>query len=79
MSMDAEQPGLCLEHCKGGSQTLEPGTTGAGVVPPAPVALFVVPMPFDASDGVRAWQAQWQRRDPASPPPHTLLHCCFRL
>lgn len=78
MSMlDPEQPGLCLEHCKGGSPTIEPGTV-AGIALPALVALFVV-APIEATDRAGARQAQWRRRASAPPPPHAILHCCFRI
>lgn len=79
LAMDAEQPGLCLEHCKGGSQTLEPGSA-AGVVAPALVALFVIAAADEPpSDQASAWLAQERNRDGAPPLPHAILHCCFRI
>lgn len=77
-AMDPDQPGLCLEHCKGGSQSIEPATQGA-LPAPALDALFVVAAPvgpeveFSAS---RAWQFE---RDGIPPLPHSILHCCFRI
>ena len=76
-ALDPEQPGLCLEHCKGGSQTLDPGHTSS-VAAPVLVALFVVTAAADASIAAGAWAAQ-QRSSASAPPPHTILHCCFRI
>ena len=77
-TMDPDQPGLCHEHCKGGSQTLEPAVQGA-LPAPALDALFVVAAPVapvaHAGAG-RAWQVE---RDSAPPLPHSILHCCFRI
>lgn len=77
-AMDPEQPGLCLEHCKGGSQTIEQGTA-ASVALPALVALFFVAAATGEPDEASAWLAQERSRDGALPPPHAILHCCFRI
>ena len=77
-TMDPDQPGLCLEHCKGGSQTIEPGVPSAL---PAPKlnALFEIAVPMEPvvhAGARRAWQIE---RDSAPPLPHAILHCCFRI
>ena len=77
-TMDPDQPGLCHEHCKGGSQTLEPAPT-VDLAAPAMVALFVIAVPVALADEADAWQARQVERDSAPPPPHAILHCCFRI
>lgn len=76
-ALDPEQPGLCLEHCKGGSQTVEPSHSPAPLLP-ALVALFVV-APVEPVADASAWLAQDRRRERAPPPAHSILHCCYRL
>jgi len=77
-ALDPEQPGLCLEHCKGGSQTVDQ-TPAASAFAPAPVALFVVAIQPEGLTASSAWQAQQRRRERAPPPTHSILHCCYRL
>ena len=77
-TMDADQPGLCHEHCKGGSQTIEPAATLA-LAAPAMVVLFVITAPAAPAGGASGWQLGQVERDSAPPPPHAILHCCFRI
>ena len=77
-TMDADQPGLCHEHCKGGLQTIEPAATVA-LAAPAMVVLFVITAPAAPAVEASGWQAQRVERDSAPPPPHAILHCCFRI
>ena len=77
-TMDPDQPGLCHEHCKGGSQTIEPAATVALTVP-VMVELFVVAAPVAPAGAASGRQAGQVERDSAPPPPHTILHCCLRI
>lgn len=78
-ALDPEQPGLCFEHCKGGSQALDQ-TAPAPLPLPALLALYIVPVAADASAESRAWrQAQQRSRGSAPPQPHSILHCCYRI
>ena len=78
-ALDPEQPALCLAHCKGGSQTVDPGHTSS-IAAPLLVALFVVTAAADASIVARTRRAQHGSSESAPPPPpHTILHCCFRI
>jgi hypothetical protein len=77
-TMDPDQPGLCHEHCKGGSQTIEPAATVA-LAAPAMVMLFVITAPAAPEGEASVWQAQRVERDSAPPPPLAILHCCFRI
>ena len=76
--MDPDQPGLCHEHCKGGSQSIEPAST-LTLAAPAMVLLFVIAAPAAPAGGSDGWQAWQVERDSAPPPPHAILHCCFRI
>lgn len=70
--------GLCIEHCKGGSQSMEPAATLA-VPLPALLPLFTVdPLQVD-SGGPVVWAAGERRRDRDPPLAHSLAHCCYRL
>ncbi len=76
--MDPDQPGLCHEHCKGGSQSLEPAAAVA-LAAPAMVVLFVIAAPAAPAGAANGWQTRRLERDSAPPPPHAILHCCFRI
>jgi len=76
--MDADQPGLCHEHCTGGSQIIEPAATDA-LAAPAIVVLFVIAAPDASAGEASGWQARQVERNSAPPPPHAILHCCFRI
>lgn len=78
VTMDPDQPGLCHEHCTGGSQTIEPAAT-VSLPTPAMLVLFVIPAPAAPAGEVRGWQREQVERDSAPPPPHAILHCCFRI
>lgn len=77
-ALDPEQPGLCLQHCQGGSQTVDQGSAASPGLP-ALAALFFVAAASGQAAEASAWQAQQRRRDRAPPPPHSILHCCYRL
>jgi len=76
--VDPDQPGLCHEHCKGGSQSLEPAAAVA-LAAQAMVVLFVIAAPAAPAGGANSWQTRRLERDSAPPPPHAILHCCFRI
>ena len=77
-TMDPDQPGLCHEHCKGGSPSIEPAAAVA-LNAPAMVVLFVITAPAAAAGPASDWQTRRVERDSAPPPPHAILHCCFRI
>jgi hypothetical protein len=77
-ALDPEQPGLCLEHCKGGSVTVDQGAA-ASLALPAPVGPFVVAGANELPARSSAWQAQRRNRDRAPPEAHSILHCCYRI
>lgn len=74
--LDTASPNLCAEHCQYDSQSDQLRTPTAPLV--ALVSLYVVPLTSTsrepsqlsiASSGLLAARA----------PPHTILHCCFRI
>lgn len=76
--LDQDQPGLCHEHCKGGSQPIEPAAHATPAVP-VMFALFVISAPAAPAGQADGWQASQVERDSAPPTPHAILHCCFRI
>ena len=76
--LDAEQPGLCLQHCQAGSQTVD-ASNPASVPAPALLPTLTV-RTFEPADLHRpAWAAHQRSRDGAPPLPHSIDHCCFRI
>jgi hypothetical protein len=80
LPMDADQPGLCAQHCQYGN-TQAPADH-APLAPPAQVALL--PMftlaPAAEPAAVRsAWAAREHSRSHAPPLAHSIAHCCFRI
>ncbi|MDB5801445.1 MAG: hypothetical protein JWL63_2384 [Rhodocyclales bacterium] len=73
---DKAAPGLCAEHCHPAQQL-----TPHADAPSVPMALpggFFVPLP--ASESLALPLARYADvLTLASSPPHTLLHCCFRI
>lgn len=75
-SMDESSANLCAEHCRQGQQSDQAATLA---VPAALLnALYVTPLapepaaaPRPAADATSALVA--------ASPPHTILHCCFRI
>lgn len=76
--LDAAQPGLCLQHCQVGSQTVDQSNTAA--VPAwAALQALTVRVPEPATLDRAAWAAHQRSRDGAPPLPHSIHHCCYRL
>ncbi len=76
--LDADQPGLCLQHCQVGSQTVDQ-TNPASVPVPALLPTPTVRTPEPSRLHRPAWAAHQRSRDGAPPLPHSIDHCCYRL
>ena len=76
--LDPEQPGLCVQHCQAPSQALDQGHSPSVPAPAAMTALAVAAAPAAVDESV-AWASRSLRRDRIPPPPHSILHCCFRI
>lgn len=74
--LDPASPNLCAEHCSYGQQSDQTRTLTAPAV--SLVSLYVVPlMPVLTEPSRFAIVASGLLA--ARPPPHTILHCCFRI
>ena len=78
--LDADQPGLCLQHCQFGTTQLpadQAQPVCAAVAAPQP--LFVLsPVEAPAIEASH-WARREADRERAPPPAHSILHCCFRI
>lgn len=79
IELDPEQPLLCHQHCQFGS-----ASPGVDHLPPVLVssadlpAMLFVPA-FVEQDLAFASRAQSDPRRDRLPPPHSIVHCCFRI
>ena len=76
--LDPQNANLCAEHCKFGQQSDQASTL---TVPAALLmALYVAPQVSTALlAGLRRPAAATPSALVAASPPHTVLHCCFRI
>ncbi len=74
--LDPAAPNLCAEHCQYGDQGDQPRTP---VTPAASlVSLYTVPLVPALAEPI--WRGiSLSGLLTARPPPHTILHCCFRI
>lgn len=75
-AVDASSPNLCAEHCKQGQQSDKAPTLNA----PAAVltALYAMPLVPETAPPPRPAAASLSALVAAAPP-HTILHCVFRI
>ena len=80
MALDADQPGLCMQHCQFGS-TQPPADSPQpfGVAAPALLPLFTL-APAAVTPGLpAAWTAHRRQLERVPRAPHSLVHCCWRI
>ena len=76
--LDQEAVNLCLEHCRAGQQSHD--TAPAPVVlAPIPTLLYSLPLEPDGTSGSLQASPASDAGLAAPPPPHTILHCVFRI
>lgn len=76
--VDPDQPGLCLEHCKGTvARASEPAGNSLGAAS-APLLAYVVPLLVAIPQRRRIAFRPAPPRYPGSPP-LSILHCCYRI
>jgi hypothetical protein len=76
-ALDPVVPNLCLTHCQSGDQTFD--HSGQQSAAPALLPALVVSL-FDAATSQASTRgSNLQRLTAARPPPHSILHCCFRI
>lgn len=73
---DEAAPTLCAEHCHYGQQSDQPRTPSAPAV--SLISLYVVPLVTAPLEPSRPAIVSFSLLA-ARPPPHTILHCCFRI
>ena len=74
--LDPASPNLCAEHCQQGDQSDQPRTPAAPAM--SLISLYDLPLPSTVSEPNRLAIAS-SGLLAARPPPHTILHCCFRI
>jgi hypothetical protein len=75
--VDNSTPNLCAGHCSFGQQSAD--HTPAPSVPAAvPITLYTLPLSPEPLGHVRLL-AGMKFKQVAAPPPHAILHCCFRI
>jgi len=80
--MDEAQPNLCLEHCRSGQQAATDLAQPATALAPVALALFYplpAPAPADVASTERGAPPTFDERRAGAPPPHSILHCCWRI
>lgn len=75
-AMDPSSPNLCAEHCKQGQQSDKASTLNAPAV--VLTALYATPLVPELAPPPRPAAASLSALVAASPP-HTILHCVYRI
>ena len=77
-AMDVSSPNLCAEYCKYGQQSDKTPTLSAPTA--VLTALYATPLvPDPAALPARSAAATLSALVAAAPPPHTVLHCVYRI
>jgi len=74
--MAFDSANLCAAHCQAGDQNIDPGQAIA--VPANPFSSFYVVQVPSASSSLDRNSIPSEFAN-AIPPPHAILHCCFRI
>jgi hypothetical protein len=73
---DPASPNLCVEHCQYGQQSDQLRTPTAPAM--SLISLYVVSLTSTLTEPSQPAIVS-SRLLAARPPPHTILHCCFRI
>ena len=76
-AMDSNTPNLCLAHCQSGQQSN--GHADAPTVPSIMPSVFIISLPDPEALASSGRHFASERIPAADSPPHTILHCCFRI
>lgn len=76
-ALDGVTPNLCLAHCQSSSQSND--NPQSPTVQPVVIGVLVVPHPTSRLQALSRRAAAFERVSVAASPPHSILHCCFRL
>ena len=75
--MGEQSPNLCAAHCQSGLQAV--GHADSPSFPPAVLPGLSVPLISPIEPPRLEFVHARNGIAPAAPPPHTILHCCFRI
>jgi hypothetical protein len=75
--LDPIVPNLCLAHCQSGDQTFD--HSSQHIAAPALLPALVVSLLDPATSQASSRASSSQQLAAARPPPHSILHCCFRI
>ena len=75
--LDPVVPNLCLAHCQSGDQTFD--HSSQLIAAPALLPALVVSLFDPATSQASGRASSSQGLTAARPPPHSILHCCFRI
>lgn len=77
--VDPDATNLCAEHCRQGQQSVDTAATPA-MSAGLPTFLYAIPIePQHALGSGRSFPASDASRFAAPEPPHSILHCVFRI
>lgn len=76
-SMDLDMPNLCLAHCQSEQQVND--HPHAPAVPAVMASVLIVALPDSKVLASSGRAVPFERVPVAASPPHTILHCCFRI
>jgi len=76
--VDRDAPNLCVEHCRFGQQNADAASAPAVSAPVAVLLYSLSPAPQLLPALAQALPA-FQPGLAAPPPPHTILHCVYRI
>ena len=74
---DASQPGLCVQHCQSGPQSVDTGHAPVALAPALPSGFYTLPAATEPAWPATPLAASLDALAAASPP-HAILHCCRR-
>ena len=75
--MDTMTPNLCTAHCQFGLQNVD--QQQAPSAPPVMFSILYVEIPDSTAVSSFGRISASERTTVADSPPHTILHCCFRI
>ncbi len=76
-AMDADTPNLCLAHCLSGQQSND--HPHAPTVQAVMISVLTIELPDLKAQAASGRAAIVEPVPVAASPPHTILHCCFRI
>lgn len=76
-AIDGATPNLCHAHCQSSPQSND--HPQSPTVQPALIGVLVMTLPRPKLQAISGRAAGFERDPGAATPPHSILHCCFRI